>query len=45
MRMQLNRALRGPDFTPPADFAQRLAKQGRVVIRIRAEGVSGVTER
>lgn len=43
--VQLNRALRGPDFTPPDDFAQRLAKQGRVIVRIRAERVSGVTER
>ncbi|HJN92528.1 MAG TPA: TIGR03618 family F420-dependent PPOX class oxidoreductase [Dehalococcoidia bacterium] len=45
LHVALNLAMRGGDFTPPDDFAEILAKQGRVIIRITAERVSGVTAR
>lgn len=41
----LNRTWRGGDFEPPADFGQKLREEGRVVIRLRPERVSGVTSR
>lgn len=43
--VQLNKAMRGDDFSPPDDFADRLAKQGRVIVWITPERVSGVTDR
>lgn len=44
--VELNRAMRGdPAWEPPADFAERLSSQGRVLIRVHAERVHGVTNR
>ncbi|MGH2632700.1 MAG: TIGR03618 family F420-dependent PPOX class oxidoreductase [Tepidiformaceae bacterium] len=42
----INRAMRGePDWQPPEGFEERLRAEGRVVIHIAAERVSGVTSR
>ncbi|HKS91469.1 MAG TPA: TIGR03618 family F420-dependent PPOX class oxidoreductase [Tepidiformaceae bacterium] len=42
----LNRHMRGnPDWTPPEGFADKLKADGRVLIRIRANRVSGVIGR
>jgi len=42
----VNRAMRGdPEWTPPEGYIEGLAKAGRVIIRIRAERVSGVVRR
>jgi len=42
----INRAMRGqPDWMPPEGFEERLANEGRVVIRVRAQRVSGVAGR
>ncbi len=41
----INRAMRGKDFTPPDDFAERLDKQGRLLIRVTPARVHGVTDR
>ncbi|MDZ7727468.1 MAG: hypothetical protein U5Q44_04325 [Dehalococcoidia bacterium] len=42
----LNRAMRNdPDWQPPEGFAERLESQGRVLIRVNAERVHGVTNR
>ncbi len=43
--MAINRAMRGGDFVPPEGYAERLASEGRVIIRVTAERVSGVTNR
>jgi len=39
------KAMRGPDATPPEGYEQRLASEGRVIVRVKAERVSGVTSR
>jgi PPOX class probable F420-dependent enzyme len=39
------KAMRGPDAEPPEGYEERLAKEGRVIVRVRAERVSGVPER
>jgi PPOX class probable F420-dependent enzyme len=39
------KAMRGPDATPPDGYEERLAKEGRVIVRVKAERVSGVTAR
>lgn len=39
------KAMRGPDATPPEGYEERLAKEGRVIVRVKAERVSGVTSR
>ncbi len=42
----VNKAMRGVgEFTPPEGFAERLKADGRVIVRVRAERVSGVTNR
>lgn len=41
----INRAMRGGDFTPPEGFAERLREQGRLIVRVTPERVSGVTRR
>jgi predicted pyridoxine 5'-phosphate oxidase superfamily flavin-nucleotide-binding protein len=42
----INRAMRRvDDFTPPEGFEERLLGEHRVVVRVRAERVSGVTNR
>lgn len=41
----VNKAMRGTDFTPPEGFAERLKADGRVIIRLKAQRVSGVTNR
>ena len=45
LHVLVNRAMRGTDFTPPEGFEQRLRNDGRVIIRVRPERVSGVTGR
>ncbi len=39
------KAMRGPDFEPPTDYVERLASEGRVIIRLSPERVSGVLNR
>lgn len=41
----INRVMRGGEFTPPEGFEARLRADGRVIIRLRAERVSGVVNR
>lgn len=41
----INRAMRGSDFTPPPGFEERLKSDGRVIVRVKAARVSGVTNR
>lgn len=41
----LNKWMRGDGFEPPADFADILARQGRVVVWVTPVRVSGVTQR
>ncbi len=41
----INKAMRGGEFTPPEGYAERLANDGRVVVRVIADRVSGVTNR
>lgn len=41
----INRAMRGPGFTPPDGFEERLRADGRVIIRLSPSRVSGVTNR
>ncbi len=42
----INRAMRGqPDWTPPEGFEARLRNEERVVVRVRAQRVSGVVGR
>ncbi|MGH2610369.1 MAG: TIGR03618 family F420-dependent PPOX class oxidoreductase [Tepidiformaceae bacterium] len=44
--VEINRAMRkDPAWEPPQGFAERLAKDGRVVVRVRAQRVSGVPNR
>ncbi|MEO8540719.1 MAG: PPOX class F420-dependent oxidoreductase [bacterium] len=42
----INRAMRGaPDWRPPEGYEETLRAQGRVVIRVKPERVSGVVNR
>lgn len=41
----INRAMRGGEFIPPEGYAERLQKEGRVIIRVHPHRVSGVTNR
>jgi PPOX class probable F420-dependent enzyme len=41
----INKVMRGGDFTPPEGFEERLASQGRLLIRVTPERVHGVTNR
>src|SRR5512140_1838841 len=42
----INRAMRGqPDWMPPEGFEARLRDEGRVVVRVRAQRVSGAVGR
>lgn len=41
----LNKVMRGGDFTPPEGFEERLKSEGRIIVRVRANRVSGVTNR
>ncbi|MGH7752366.1 MAG: TIGR03618 family F420-dependent PPOX class oxidoreductase [Gemmatimonadales bacterium] len=44
--VEINRAMRNdPAWEAPEGFAERLARDGRVVVRVRAERVSGVPNR
>jgi PPOX class probable F420-dependent enzyme len=46
MHVVINRAMRGqPDWTPPEGFEARLRGEGRVVVRVQADRVSGVVNR
>jgi PPOX class probable F420-dependent enzyme len=38
-------AMRGEDFEPPEGYAERLERERRLVIRLKAERVSGVVNR
>lgn len=41
----INKAMRGGDFTPPDDYADRLAAQERLLVRLTPTRVHGVTNR
>ena len=42
----VNKAMRGvSEFTPPEGYADRLKSDGRVIVRVKAQRVSGVTNR
>lgn len=42
----VNRAMRGvPDWQPPEGYEETLSKQGRVIVRLRPQRVSGVVNR
>jgi predicted pyridoxine 5'-phosphate oxidase superfamily flavin-nucleotide-binding protein len=41
----VTKAMRGADFTPPEGFEERLRTDGRVIIKVVAQRVSGVTNR
>jgi PPOX class probable F420-dependent enzyme len=42
----VNKAMRGvSEFTPPEGYADRLKSEGRVIVRVKAQRVSGVTNR
>ena len=43
--IMLNKAMRGGEFTPPDGFEDRLRNEGRVIIRVKANRVHGVTNR
>jgi PPOX class probable F420-dependent enzyme len=43
--IMLNKAMRGGEFTPPEGFEERLRNERRVIIRVRARHVHGVTNR
>lgn len=43
--IRMYREWRGGEFEPPADFAQKIKEEGRVVIRLRPDRVSGVPNR
>lgn len=45
LHVLVNKAMRGADFTPPEGFEERLRNDGRVIVRVKAERVSGVTMR
>ena len=39
------KAMMGPDTEPPEGYRERLLKEGRVIVRVSAERVSGVPDR
>ncbi|KAA0228940.1 hypothetical protein EDM76_11975, partial [bacterium] len=42
----INRAMRGqPDWNPPEGYVERLAAEGRVIVRVRPRRVSGMVNR
>lgn len=41
----INRVMRGGEFVPPPDFEERLVRDGRIIVRLSAVRVSGVTGR
>ncbi len=44
--IELNKRMRGvSEFSPPEGFEERLLREGRVIIRLRPNRVSGVTNR
>lgn len=44
--VMVNRAMRGdPGWTAPEGFEERLRKEGRVIVRVKPERVSGVVSR
>jgi hypothetical protein len=44
--MMVNRAMRrDPEWEPPEGFRERLERDGRVIVRVRGERVSGVPNR
>lgn len=43
--IRINEAMRGGPFEPPEGYVERLEREGRVIIRVKAERVSGVTNR
>ncbi len=45
LHVLVSKAMRGADFTPPEGFEERLRREGRVIVRVRPERVSGVTNR
>jgi len=45
LHVAINKAMRGGEFTPPEGFEERLRREGRVIIRVRPERVSGVVNR
>lgn len=42
---RIYRSFRGPEWSPPADFAEQLAAEGRVVVHVTPQRVSGVIRR
>lgn len=46
LHVELNRAFRrDPQWQPPEDFGERLAREGRVIVWVTPRRVSGVTNR
>ncbi|MFN8508884.1 MAG: PPOX class F420-dependent oxidoreductase [Dehalococcoidia bacterium] len=43
--IRINEAMRGGAFTPPEGYEAKLRADGRVIIRVKAERVSGVARR
>lgn len=43
--IRINEAMRGGPFTPPDGYEAKLRSDGRVIIRVKAERVSGVPRR
>lgn len=43
--VEINKAMRGGDFTPPSGFEEKLVGDGRVLIRVEPGRVHGVTNR
>lgn len=43
--IRINEAMRGGAFDPPEGYVERLEREGRVIIRVKAVRVSGVTNR
>ena len=42
--VQLNRIMRGDDWQPPAGFGDRLKVDGRMIIHVKTQRVSGTLE-
>ena len=42
---RIYKTFRGADYVAPADLAEQLARDGRVIVRVTAERVSGVPNR
>jgi PPOX class probable F420-dependent enzyme len=43
--IEINKVMRGGEFTPPDDYAERLASQGRLLIKVTPMRVHGVVNR